>query len=72
MPELSGWSGLEVIAVLKKMGFSWIRTRGSHAVFRNGSAVCIVPLHGELSVGTLRNILRQAKISPAEFLENKN
>lgn len=70
MPELSGWSGHEVIAVLKGMGFSWIRTKGSHAVLRNGSSVCIVPLHDELAVGTLRGILRQAGISPAEFLNN--
>ena len=70
MPELSGWSGLEVIAVLKKLGFVWTRTKGSHAVLRKGTSVCIVPLHNELAVGTLRSILRQAGISPAEFLAN--
>lgn len=70
MPELNGWSGLEVIAVLQGMGFSWVRTKGSHAVLRKGSAVCVVPLHDELAVGTLRGILRQAGISPAEFLNN--
>ena len=70
MPELSGWSGHEVISVLKGMGFSWVRTKGSHAVLRNGSYVCVVPLHDELAVGTLRGILRQAGISPAEFLNN--
>ena len=70
MPELSGWSGLEVIDVLKRMGFSWTRTKGSHAVLRKDSAVCVVPLHDELAVGTLRGILRQAGISPSEFLNN--
>ncbi|MBR1437230.1 MAG: type II toxin-antitoxin system HicA family toxin [Synergistaceae bacterium] len=72
MPELSGWSGREVIAVLQKMGFSWIRTKGSHSVLRRGSVVCIVPLHDELAVGTLKGVLRQAGISTAEFLCNSN
>ena len=70
MPELSGWSGREVIAVLQRMGFIWVRTKGSHAVLRSGNTVCIVPLHDELAVGTLRGVLRQAGISPAEFLRN--
>ena len=70
MPELNGWSGREVITVLKKMGFAWTRTKGSHAVLRKGVSVCVVPLHDELAVGTLRGILRQAGISPAEFLKN--
>ena len=70
MPELSGWSGREVIAVLQKMGFVWLRTKGSHAVLRSGEKVCVVPLHDELAVGTLRGILRQAEISPHDFLDN--
>ena len=70
MSELNGWSGRAVIAVLQKMGFVWTRTKGSHAVMRSGSRVCVVPLHDELAVGTLRGVLRQAGISPAEFLSN--
>ncbi len=70
MPELGGWSGREVIAVLQRMGFVWTRTKGSHAVLRFGEKVCVVPLHDELAIGTLRGILRQAGISPSEFLDN--
>ena len=70
MPELGGWSGREVIAVLQKMGFVWVRTKGAHAVLRSGRKVCVVPLHDELAVGTLRGILRQAEISPDDFLSN--
>ncbi len=68
MPELSGWSGRKVISVLCKMGFILARTKGSHSVMRKDNTVCVVPLHDELAVGTLRGILRQAGISPAEFL----
>ena len=70
MPELRGFSGASVIKILQRMGFSWIRTKGSHAVLRNGARVCVVPLHNELAIGTLRGVLRQAEISDEEFLEH--
>ena len=68
MSELSGYSGKEAVRILQSMGFMWLRTKGSHAVLRRGSSVCVVPLHEELAVGTLRGILRQADISPLEFI----
>ena len=68
MSELSGYSGKETVRILQSMGFMWLRTKGSHAVLRRGSSVCVVPLHEELAVGTLRGILRQADISPLEFI----
>ena len=30
---------------------------------------CVVPLHRELAVGTLRAILKQAGVSPQDFLD---
>jgi len=30
---------------------------------------CVVPLHPELAVGTLRGILKQADVAPGEFIE---
>ena len=68
MSELSGYSGKDTVRILQSLGFIWTRTKGSHAVLRNGSRVCIVPLHEELAVGTLRGVLRQAGITPSEFL----
>ena len=68
MPELRGYSGTETVRILESFGFMWIRTKGSHAVLRNGSRVCIVPLHKELAIGTLRGILRQAGITPDMFV----
>ena len=71
MPELRGFSGLEVIKILQRLGFEWLRTKGSHAVMRKGEKVCVVPVHDELAVGTLRSVLRQAGVSPEEFLSVK-
>jgi predicted RNA binding protein YcfA (HicA-like mRNA interferase family) len=70
MPELSGFSGKAAVKALCAMGFMHLRTKGSHAVLKKGSSVCIVPLHNELAPGTLRGILRQAGIHPEKFLEN--
>ena len=70
MPELRGFSGDRVIQILKRMGFELLRVKGSHAVLRNGEHICVVPLHDELAVGTLKSILRQAGISAQEFLQN--
>jgi len=35
-----------------------------------GDVGCVVPLHKELAIGTLRGILRQAQVSTEEFIKN--
>ena len=71
MPNLPRISGEQAIRVLETLGFSQVRQRGSHVVLKKstpaGAVGCVVPLHRELAVGTLRGILRQAKIDPEEF-----
>jgi predicted RNA binding protein YcfA (HicA-like mRNA interferase family) len=44
-----------------------VRQRGSHVVMRRGERGCVVPVHRELAIGTLRSILRQAGVSADEF-----
>ncbi len=72
MPELPILSGGEVIQALRKLGFARVRQRGSHVVLKKqtptGEVGCVVPLHKELAVGTLRGILRQAQVDVDEFL----
>jgi predicted RNA binding protein YcfA (HicA-like mRNA interferase family) len=74
MPRLKRVSGQETIRALERLGFSQSRQRGSHIILKKqmpeGEIGCVVPLHKELAVGTLRGILRQAKISPEELMEN--
>ncbi len=61
----------EVRRRLLAAGFVEGDTRGSHVKFRRttlkGALVVIVPRHPEVAVGTLRSILRQAGLTPAEF-----
>ena len=35
---------------------------------RRGSTGCVVPMHSEIKVGTLAGLLRQANVSPDEFI----
>jgi predicted RNA binding protein YcfA (HicA-like mRNA interferase family) len=72
MFKLKNISGEEVIRRLEKLGFYKVRQRGSHVVLKKqpseGEIICVVPLHKELAIGTLRGILRQAKLTIEEFL----
>jgi predicted RNA binding protein YcfA (HicA-like mRNA interferase family) len=58
---------------LEKLGFERVRQRGSHVVLKKqtseGAVGCVVPLHRELAIGTLRGILKQAGVTPEEFME---
>ena len=69
MPRLPHLSGQEVVRALAKLGFEAVRQRGSHQVMRRGSTVCVVPLHKEVKIGTLAGLLRQAQVTPDEFIE---
>ncbi|MCX5873117.1 MAG: type II toxin-antitoxin system HicA family toxin [Deltaproteobacteria bacterium] len=36
----------------------------------NGAIGCVVPMHRDLAIGTLRGILKQAGVSAEDFLAN--
>ena len=73
MLDLRKVSGREAIKALERLGFRQARQRGSHVVMvretPEGRAGCAVPMHRELKIGTLRGILRQAKLGVDEFLK---
>jgi predicted RNA binding protein YcfA (HicA-like mRNA interferase family) len=73
MPELRRVSGRQTIRALEKLGFEWVRQRGSHVILKkqtpDGTVGCVVPLHRELAIGTLRGILKQAKVTVEAFIE---
>lgn len=69
-PALSDVPVRKVLRALESIGFLHKRTSGSHAVLRHPDGrVAIVPQHGTVKRGTLSSILRQAGVSPAEFLD---
>lgn len=74
MPKLPKLSGDKTIKVLNKFGFIICRQKGSHVILKkkveSGEIGCVVPKHKELAEGTLRGILKQAKISPDDFSDS--
>ena len=74
MPKLRRVFGQKTIRAQERLGYTQVRQRGSHVIMKkttaDGAVGCSVPLHRELAIGTLRGILRQAKVSPDEFMQN--
>lgn len=64
-------SGSDVIRVLEKFGYVAVRQKGSHVRLRNERdsrrLPVTVPLHNEVAFGTLKQILRDSKITVEEF-----
>lgn len=68
MPGLPTLSGRAVTQALERAGFDVTGQRGSHVKLRHPDGrVVIVPLHRELAPGTLRSILRQARMTLDEL-----
>jgi predicted RNA binding protein YcfA (HicA-like mRNA interferase family) len=68
MPKLPHVSSAEVQRALERLGFHKVRQNGSHVVLKRNSKGCVVPMHGEIKLGTLVGLLRQAEVSPEEFM----
>jgi predicted RNA binding protein YcfA (HicA-like mRNA interferase family) len=67
-------SGRQTVNALQRLGFAFIRQKGSHAILRRempeGTKGCVVPMHPEIQPGTLRGILKQAGVSLEDFTAN--
>lgn len=61
----------KIIKVMKKLGFYKISQKGSHANFINKDTgkTFIIPMHYEITKGTLKIILEQADIELDQFLK---
>jgi predicted RNA binding protein YcfA (HicA-like mRNA interferase family) len=65
-------SGEKVITVLRRIEYQQIRQRGSHVVMQKTvygkTQTVVVPMHKELTKGTLRSIIRQVGLTMEEFI----
>jgi predicted RNA binding protein YcfA (HicA-like mRNA interferase family) len=73
MPPLRKLSGQELIKILcNKLGFKAVRQSGSHVILiketSKGKTGTVIPVHGELKLGTILGILRKAGLK-AEDIE---
>jgi len=73
--RLAGFRYRRIVKRLKKLGFVFDRqAAGSHEIWYNEltGLYTTIPNHpGDMPEGTLRAILKQAGISPDDFLKNK-
>lgn len=67
-PTLPVVSGAAVVVALTEVGYVQVSQRGSHVKLGRDARTVIVPPHRELVPGTLRSILRQTSLTPAEFI----
>jgi len=62
-------SGDEFVSAVKKVGYVWERTEGSHMILVHPTWCRLsVPRHRELGRGLLRRLLRDGDLTPEEFL----
>ena len=75
MGRLSGFRYREIIRRLKLSGFEFLRqAAGSHEIWYSPTTnrFTTIPNHsGDMPEGTLQAILRQAGITPEEFLQSE-
>jgi predicted RNA binding protein YcfA (HicA-like mRNA interferase family) len=70
--RLSGFKYREIVKRMKKLGFQFYRqAAGSHEIWHHpvSNLYTTIPNHpGDMPEGTLRAILKQADITPEQFL----
>jgi predicted RNA binding protein YcfA (HicA-like mRNA interferase family) len=71
-PKLPVISGQELIRALSKFGYAQVRQKGSHVRLRDLSDAhrrsIPIPLHPSIAFGTLKQILRDARITVDQLL----
>jgi predicted RNA binding protein YcfA (HicA-like mRNA interferase family) len=73
MGRLAGFKYRRIVKKLKKLGFEFDRhAAGSHEIWYNPvtNRYTTIPNHaGDIPEGTLRAILKQASVTPEEFVD---
>jgi predicted RNA binding protein YcfA (HicA-like mRNA interferase family) len=69
MAKLPVLSGEELIKALEHAGFQIVRQKGSHVSLNKGEFRTVVPLHSDLSKGTLLGILKQCGLTKEKLIE---
>jgi predicted RNA binding protein YcfA (HicA-like mRNA interferase family) len=72
MPKLPPSSPEDVVRVARRLGFSFDRQKGSHAVYVRATddLRIVIPMHRkELKTGTLRGLVSDMRISVERYIE---
>ena len=55
--------------MLARLSFQKVRQSGSHVIMKRETKSCVVPMHGEVKVGTLAGVLRLAEVALEDFIQ---
>jgi predicted RNA binding protein YcfA (HicA-like mRNA interferase family) len=73
MTKLPVLSAREIIKGLTSQGFKVVSQKGSHSKMKKKTSeetlIVIITDYNEIPVGTLQSIIRQAGLTPEEFIE---
>jgi len=70
MTKLPSLRPKEVAKILEKVGFLFIRQKGSHRIYVRDNVGITIPIHNkDLKKGTLRHIIKQSGLTTEEFLK---
>ena len=70
MPKLPVVSSTKVIKIASKLGFEFIRQKGSHLILKNEKEeIVVIPNKKTLKKGTLLQIIKALSITKEEFIK---
>lgn len=73
MPKIPVTSGRKLVKVFEKLGYQVARQKGSHIRLINRSNIAFPPLtipdHKEVSIGVMRKLIRDSKITIEELVD---
>ena len=55
--------------MLARLSFQKVRQSGSHVIMKRETKSCVVPMHGEVKVGTRAGVLRQVEVALEDFIQ---
>jgi predicted RNA binding protein YcfA (HicA-like mRNA interferase family) len=72
MSGLAALTPKEITSILERIGFQFVRQKGSHRIYVKEQRQIVVPMHGKtLKRGTQINIIKATGLTPDEFMERR-
>lgn len=70
MPKIPILKPRQVVRILEKAGFKFVRQKGSHRIYVKERVGVTLPYHNkDLRRGTLKAIIKQSRMTVEEFLQ---
>ena len=74
MPKIPHVLSQDAIQSLERLGFTQVRQTESYVVMKMETPEdiigCVVPIHRELKIRTLIGLIKQAQVTPEDFIDN--